>query len=170
MHKRITAHLPALAVGLMCVLLAGCNDPCKDIRCVNGTCSDGECDCASGYSGTNCGNPVNARFSGVFVSTENCLIQGDVNPYNVTLEPSTDNPLEFTILGLWQASRNRIIASIDGNETSFTIDRQAIMAGYEAEAAVGTISSDGKTVNLNYQIYRTGQTTVEDRCTAMMQK
>jgi len=41
-----------LAFGLM--IATGCNK-CKDVNCANGgTCDDGTCTCASGFSGTNC--------------------------------------------------------------------------------------------------------------------
>lgn len=165
-------HISALLlfVAFSVSFLCSCNDPCKDIVCVNGACSDGECVCSSGYSGANCSTAINSRFSGVFLLSESCLIAGNVTPYNVTLAPKTTGPSDFTILGLWQASQNLVTATIASNGTSFTIERQAIMTGYDIEASVGTISSDGNTVNLTYSIYQTGQTTQEDQCTATMQK
>lgn len=164
-----TNHLSALLLVLSC-LVAACNDPCKDVNCVNGSCSDGECVCADGYSGTDCATAINSRFEGTYTLTENCLVNGNVTPYNVTLMPKSTGPSDFTLLGLWQASQNLVTAVIDDNGTSFSIARQAIMTGYEVEASVGSISADGKTVNLTYTIYQTGQTDVADQCTATMQK
>lgn len=37
------------------ISLQSCVDKCRDVNCQNGgTCDDGECDCPTGYSGTNC--------------------------------------------------------------------------------------------------------------------
>ncbi len=37
------------------ISLQSCVDKCRDVTCQNGgTCYDGECDCPTGYSGTNC--------------------------------------------------------------------------------------------------------------------
>jgi hypothetical protein len=170
MQKVFNFNLLAVFFALLSSLLVACNDPCKDIECENGTCSNGECVCSTGYSGTNCGTAINSRFDGVFVLTENCIVGQNVPPYNVTLAPKTTGPSDFTILGLWQAPQNLVTAVIDDNGTSFTIERQAIMTGYEVEAAVGTISSDANTVNLTYTIYETGDTAVVDQCTATLQK
>ena len=36
-------------------LLFSCSDPCDDINCLNGgTCVEGQCNCAQGYSGADC--------------------------------------------------------------------------------------------------------------------
>lgn len=152
------------------VFFASCNDPCKDIVCVNGTCSDGECVCSSGYSGPDCGTAINDRFEGVYALLENCLSDTNVTPYNVTLTPKEGTPDEFTILGLWQAPQNLVTAEIEDNGTSFHIDRQGILTGYEVQALVGTISSDARTVNITYSIYQSGDSVVVDQCTASLSK
>lgn len=45
-----------LTLGLFgAVMYSGCVDQCASVTCQNGgTCSDGKCTCASGYTGTNC--------------------------------------------------------------------------------------------------------------------
>jgi hypothetical protein len=55
MKNNIQIFAGMLALGFM-FLTAGCgeNDPCEDVQCNNGTCIDGACDCAPGYSGSDC--------------------------------------------------------------------------------------------------------------------
>jgi hypothetical protein len=168
MRKPLNFNYLILAFAFLLALNA-CNDACQDVQCVNGTCSDGECTCATGYSGPDCASAINSRFEGEFALTQNCLIPGNTTD-TVTLAPKSSGPRDFTILGLWGAPQNLITANIDGNGTSFVVERQAIVTGYEVLALVGTISSDGNTVNLTYSIYETGDTVAMDQCTATMQK
>jgi hypothetical protein len=168
MRKSLNFTFLLLAFAAL-ISFQACNDACQDVQCVNGTCSDGECTCATGYSGPNCEAAINSRFDGVFALTQNCLIPGNATD-TVTLAPKTSGPGDFTILGLWGAPQNLITALIDDNGTSFVVERQAIVTGYEVSALVGTISSDGNTVNLTYSIYETGDSTAMDQCTATMQK
>lgn len=170
MNMRNAFNISFLAFALAIVgTFASCSDNCQDVQCVNGTCNDGECECAAGYSGQDCGTALNSRFDGEFEVSENCLITGGT-PYNVTFSPKSSGPRDFTILGLWKSPQNIVTAVIDDNGTSFTIERQGIVTGYEVEASVGTISSDGNTVNLTYTVYESGDTVVADQCTATMQK
>ena len=149
--------------------MGACSDACQDVQCVNGTCSDGECSCAAGYSGPDCASALNSRFDGDFALTQNCLIPGN-GADTVTLAAKSSGPRDFTILGLWGAPQNLVRAVIDENGTSFVLERQAIITGFEVEAFVGTISSDGNTVDLTYSIFETGDTVAMDQCTATMQK
>ena len=170
MHLKFSRIAAFLLLGLSIVSFSACNDPCKDIECVNGTCSDGECVCSSGYSGPDCGTAINDRFEGVYALQENCLSDSNIAAYNVTLTPKEGTPDEFTILGLWQTQQNLVTAEIEENGTSFHIDRQGILTGYEVKALVGTISSDARTVNITYSIYQSGDSVVVDQCTASLSK
>ncbi|MEY3442936.1 MAG: hypothetical protein RLZZ519_1217 [Bacteroidota bacterium] len=170
MNMRKALNYSFLILGLLCTgLIGACSDACEDVQCVNGTCSDGECTCATGYSGPDCATALNSRFDGDFSLAQNCLVPGNATD-TVTLAAKSSGPRDFTILGLWGAPQNLITALIDDNGTSFVVERQAIVTGYEVEAFVGTISSDGNTVNLTYSIYATGDTVASDQCTATMQK
>lgn len=62
---RNIAFSALLAVGAFTtVTYTACNkDECKDVVCQNGgTCVTGNCNCATGYEGTNCETAVRAKF------------------------------------------------------------------------------------------------------------
>lgn len=40
-------------------LMTSCQDPCNDVECLNGgTCIEGDCECAEGFTGPNCGTLI----------------------------------------------------------------------------------------------------------------
>ena len=48
-------------------------DPCENVTCLNGgTCSDGNCSCATGYEGSTCGTEVRGKFIGSYNGTLSC--------------------------------------------------------------------------------------------------
>lgn len=70
--------IPALAFGLL-LTMPSCKDECKDVTCLNnGTCNEdnGECDCLTGFSGTQC-------------EIEDKCVTGNVQCVNGDCDPDT---------------------------------------------------------------------------------
>lgn len=70
--------------------LSSCKkDPCKDVTCLNGaTCSDGDCICAAGYEGTDCGVEQRAKFLGIYSGNFSCT---GIAPFQLTLTINTSS-------------------------------------------------------------------------------
>ena len=56
------------------VLFASCEqDPCVDLDCKNGgTCSDGYCQCPTGFEGAECNITAASRFVGIYAGSVQC--------------------------------------------------------------------------------------------------
>jgi len=51
----------------------GCKDACKDVSCENGgSCDDGDCTCATWYSGDECTDRVSDKFEGTYEGEKDC--------------------------------------------------------------------------------------------------
>ena len=152
------------------VLFAGCDDPCKDVTCLNGgTCLEGTCECPTGYEGTDCGTEINAKFTGTLNMLSSACDTVDNNTYSIKLTPSTTDPAEFTIGGIYQNSLgNTIEAQVSTtNSNEFTIAEQAFEddtfgAGFTIQGS-GSIS--GSDVTISYSIYDVTEQEAWEACT-----
>ena len=73
-------------VGLGVFTISSCTtDKCKGVVCQNGgTCVNGNCNCATGYEGSNCQTKANAKFVGVYTGTEVNNGSGTAVSYTIT--------------------------------------------------------------------------------------
>ena len=156
---------PHLILGLCLLLLAaGCRDRCKRIDCgPNGTCIEGDCACNSGYDGGLCEETVTEKFNKVYDLDETCTAGDDY--YTVEMVPSESNPSQLFIIGLWE-QEDTLVALVDDNGTDFSIARQAI--NNVEIAATGTGDDFGVSVEIDYQVYFSGQNDPFDRCSATL--
>lgn len=61
------------AVGGMVLFNSCVKDPCSDLRCQNkGSCSDGFCQCPTGFEGSECEITAASRFVGTWVGNYRC--------------------------------------------------------------------------------------------------
>lgn len=123
-----TRILQILGVAAIATLgLASCEtDACQDVTCNNaGLCVDGDCVCATGYTGTNCDDEERAAFSGTanLSGTYACGVSG-----NGTIDATATT---FSA----GSSITKIVMNFGGSlaltctvtsTTSFTIDNQTI--------------------------------------------
>lgn len=167
MENRKFGLLGALAITIT-MFVAGCSNPCKKVDCINGECVDGTCNCTAGYEGTDCGSAFNAKFDGSYSLLETCTVSGPAVAYAVIVSPKSGTIDQVKFTGLWEIPVTGIIAVIDADGTNFTIARQALNSTKDISATTGTISADGKTINLTYRIYDTGGSAIVDECPATL--
>lgn len=133
------------------------SDPCKDVVCLNdGNCVDGTCACAAGYEGTDCSTLSADKFVGTWAGHDVCGL-GNFD-YTATIAKSSTTAVtilitNFAATGL-TATWN---ATVD--KSQFTISNQTV--GTYTITATGTISSDHKTITINYTI---NDGTTSDTC------
>ena len=112
------------------LLVNSCKDSCQDIQCLNGgTCIDGSCNCADGYSGNDCGTNVSANFLGTYNVSESCP---NITTYTVNISVDTLDISQVKIANFFNIFSNLVTANV--NYTSINIPLQAP-------------DSDGKTVS-----------------------
>lgn len=151
-----------LALGL--IAFQGCKDACADITCLNGgTCVEGDCVCADGFEGTDCGTKSVTKFVGNYNTNEICST-GNYS-YSSELQASASNDLRMIITNLYELGEN-VTAELDaGSTTSFTIPSVTIQ-GLTIQGT-GSINTDGTTVTINYTVNDGSQT---DNCVSTFTK
>lgn len=148
-------------------LFSSCADPCKDVTCLNGgECVEGDCACATGYEGTDCGTRATHKFAGSFTANETCT-SGSYTYSTTVTESSTDitkitfsNLYDFTTLGVTTAIYGTV-----SNSTTLTIPSQVVTSSTDSYtvSGSGSISSTGViTISLNVNDTTTG---TSDTCT-----
>ena len=157
------------------VLFAGCDDPCKDVTCLNGgTCLEGTCECPTGYEGADCAEALNAKFTGTFNQSASDCDSTNLGPYPIALTPSSTDPVEFTLGGLYENSvGNRLNCEVStSNSNQFTIPTQNFEddfwgPGFTME---GTGSIEGNTITVSYTMFDVTNSATWDECTESFTK
>ena len=152
------------------MIFTGCDDPCKDVTCLNGgTCLEGTCECPTGYEGDDCGTAVNAKFTGTFNMASSACDTVDNTNYPVALNASDTDPLEFTLGGIYQNGlANTVNCMVSTSNTSnFTIPNQTFTddtfgAGFTIE---GSGSIDGSNLTVTYDIFDVTNNVAWEGCT-----
>lgn len=61
-----------LCLFILLCLLGSCKDPCDDVNCNFGNCTEGICDCDEGYEGDNCQTEIRAKYLGTWSGPNDC--------------------------------------------------------------------------------------------------
>jgi hypothetical protein len=147
------------------VAFQGCNDECKDVTCLNaGTCDEetGECICAAGYEGADCGAAFNAKFVGDFVFTGSCSVSQALMD-TIQISEIAGAPDSVLVTGLWRRPGISVRAHVDGLSLSFALQRLPGTV-YQLESSSAQLSTDGNSVNIAFTVYSLFSTTPEETC------
>lgn len=123
-------------------------DKCKDVTCQNGgTCSDGNCSCPTGYSGTLCETGSAAKFIGVWYG-DDCAgtaasFEFDAGGDGVSLViPST--------IGVGACLKNVAIhATANGNTVTIPSQHLVDLCGGNGNTLSGSGTINGLTITIN---------------------
>jgi len=127
--------------------------------------------CNAGYYGEDCSIAFNSAYGfGIATATESCNPTGTSN-YTLTIAPVSNDPLKFSIVGLWETPLYLITCNINPSDrNSFTAPRQQIAPSWDIVINSGTLSSDGTVINYNYSIYAIGSSSIADACSGTIHK
>ena len=144
-----------------------CSDPCKDVTCLNGgECVEGDCVCAEGYEGTDCGTRETAKFAGSYNVSDVCSSGAYTYSCNVTESSSDIVRIVFSnlydLVGFYGITTT-IYGNVDG--TQIAIPAQTVTNGTVTLAFSGTgnRASDG-TITITFTVTDGGGGT--DTCTS----
>lgn len=154
-----------LFVAVLAIPFAGCKeeDPCEGVTCLNGgTCADGSCDCPAGYTGSNCGTEVRAKFIGTYNVTEACTSGNYTYTMSATASSSGILNIVFSNFAGVGATIN---ATANGN--SLTIPNQTVDVSGVSATFSGSGQIAGNILTISYTLSAGGTT---DPCTATCTK
>lgn len=127
------------------------------------SCSDNDDgpSCPTGYFGEDCETPFNEAFIGTWDVEQLCSTSGS-EEYTIQLEPSTEDPQEFIITGMWEEASESITVLIQkNNRLKLTPGNQPLgNSGFNIQIVSGEINKAGNEMQIEYIIY-SGPTQVE---------
>lgn len=156
--KLIVLVFIALATSMT---FSSCKDECKDVDCLNGgTCSDGDCNCADGYEGSNCGTESRAKYFGSYNTINEMCASGGPSVFSITITTNSGGINKITMNNLYDANLP-VVATLSGS--SVTIASQAFGTG----SISGSGSFTGNILTLSYTVSGGGSS---DACTVSFTK
>jgi hypothetical protein len=121
--KRVKSLLAVASLAFGLFIMNACSDPCKDVTCLNGgVCDEGDCICATGYEGTDCGTEMRTKFLGSYSFIDGCY-PGTTTSSTIATSVDGVNRVNVTnILGTSLGGTAK--ATING--TNITIPSQSV--------------------------------------------
>jgi hypothetical protein len=122
--------------------------PCENVICLNGgSCSDGYCQCPTGYEGLKCEKKWSDKFLGTYITSDECYT-GPNGFYDVTIvaDQSQTTKIIFYNLGT-TCSSSPIEAVINPERTSFIFPMQNA-CGNNYISGYGNINTNGNYINV----------------------
>lgn len=143
---KLTHLLGAALIGF--ASFTSCTDPCADVTCQNGgTCVEGDCECADGYTGTNCETEERAQFIGSYNVSEACT-SGQYT-YSVTVSNSSTGATAIIIENFGDYSTN-VSATVDGNSVTIASQTNQVSGFDLTFSGSGQIS--GNILSITYAV------------------
>lgn len=149
------------------VLFEGCKDPCKDVTCLNGGACDeetGDCQCAAGYEGADCGTAMNAKFVGTWTVTEAC-VPGGSKSYQLILDAVSGRGDSLIISNINNIPGNSVRGKVESDGLTFQFAKQASNVFDSYESVSGSLSADFSTISFAYNYYFGNATSPTQSCT-----
>lgn len=150
--KRVKSLLAVASLAIGMFIMNACTDPCKDVTCQNGgVCDEGDCICATGYEGTDCGTEMRTKFLGNYSILDGCY---PGTPYTSTISTSADAVNKVAISNILGNTLNGTAkATISG--TSITIPNQTVTDSdneiWTVEGmSTGTLSSNTFSISIKF--------------------
>ncbi len=144
--KKFSAVFSLLFLFILSTQITSCTqDKCKGVTCQNGgTCSNGNCNCVTGYEGANCQTKANAKFVGNYTGTSNC--DGSVSSETVPIEAGID----AASIKIYINSVHTLNATINGNAISIPV--QNFPSGSENYRYSGSGTLSGNAITLSVSV------------------
>jgi hypothetical protein len=153
-HIALTVLLSIGAFGA--VLYTSCNkDKCKDVTCQNsGTCSDGNCTCPTGVTGTNCETIYRTGFVNTYKGNGTDNAGGTYNNFRMVFAATgTDvTKMSLTIQDASGGSAGVPVLTVDlanfsASGATFTVESNSSAAGF-TYTGTGSISGTSASLSL----------------------
>ncbi len=146
-------------------------DACYQRSCGNGYCADGSCVCDPYYEGNSCSIGVNQKFGGNYYVSDSSIVSNLVNYYSVVILPISGSINGISIQNLYNGNRTTMaVVSVD--RFTFSFPRQFINQWFPwtltGESTSASLSTDGQTATIHYNVYDSIADTLYDRCIATL--
>jgi hypothetical protein len=121
-------------------------EPCKNVVCYNGgVCSDGRCNCPTGFEGTDCNTTWNNRYTGTYDAIDQC---SSGNNYTVQIAPEVGKADGIVIKNISKFCTDvNLSVTIGPDKTTLKILPQLYCSNYYISGR-GTQSDDQKYINV----------------------
>jgi hypothetical protein len=120
--KKVKSLLAIASLAFGMFVMNACTDPCNDVECLNGgICDEGDCICAAGYEGEDCGVEMRTKFIGSYNIVDSCEPASRTS----TISTSSSDVKKVLISNIIDATLGgTAVAEIDG--TKITIAEQNV--------------------------------------------
>lgn len=140
--------------------------PCEDVFCLNGgSCLDGNCICANGFEGPECGTRSVDKFIGTYDAFDDCYQNAQVS-YSASISTDFSPANELTLNGFGTLCTNALTAYIINEKSNFRIPFQQSCQNYWVS---GEANMQGSVLNVNL-LFRDSVLHTTTNCSILMNK
>ena len=128
------------------------DDPCDGVECLNGgVCNDGNCNCATGFEGTNCGTAMADKFVGTWKYNETCGGFTIVD-FTVTISKNGANKIQMSGFGGYECNGSNILvnATVSGREITIDPNQSFCSGTLTINSGTGSINESLNAINVTY--------------------
>lgn len=147
MKKNFSLGIATLLFAIISVSIFSCTtDKCSTVTCQNGgTCSDGNCNCLSGYEGSSCETRINTKFAGTYSGAGDC--GSGSTAQSISISVVTGDPHTIDVHAFSEAIR----ATVSSNGT-ISIPTQYFGSGVTEESYSGIGALNGNVLSIDFTV------------------